>query len=165
MTPRPSIIFLTTSAAVLAIALIDRHRATASAHPAAQRAVPALAAEGHVIQVHDIRPIIEDAMSFSAALQRLARDPHDAPVPPPQPRPRVAGCFGTIGGTNSGPDLAYEIAEFLRGAVDRESWIENGGRHARIDAWAGRLVITQTPANQQRIAELLGSLAVRQRNR
>jgi hypothetical protein len=43
--------------------------------------------------------------------------------------------------------------------IDPESWIENGGATGQLQHWSGRLIVTQSPANQKRIAELLKSLA------
>lgn len=51
-----------------------------------------------------------------------------------------------------------ELGTIVRDTVDADSWRDNGGSVGALRYWAGRLIVTQTPANQRQVEGLLDQL-------
>jgi Flp pilus assembly secretin CpaC len=78
------------------------------------------------------------------------------------------GVFGGGGGTTGGgagastqqktDDLVKAITDLVKETVDRESWIENGGKFGSLKFLSGQLIVTQTPENQRQLVSLLDKL-------
>ena len=143
MTARSQIIALAALASVLAIAVIESHRSQA-----ARLRAPPLAAgpasPGYVIETHDLRATVRDAMAFTAALERIGRGDGHSPVP------------------STASEVAVAASWLIKNVIDPHTWSSNGGPQSQAEMWAGRFIVTQSPANQQRIAELLRALPIRQ---
>ncbi|MGE5612021.1 MAG: hypothetical protein ACM359_22430 [Bacillota bacterium] len=51
-----------------------------------------------------------------------------------------------------------EIMTLIRETIDRESWIDNGGKFGSLKYLTGQLIVNQTPENQRKMASLLDKL-------
>lgn len=51
-----------------------------------------------------------------------------------------------------------DLIHLIRESIDRDSWVDNGGRIGSVRPILGRLVITQSPKAHQQIEELLAKL-------
>src|SRR5262249_11963675 len=50
--------------------------------------------------------------------------------------------------------LVHQITDLIRENIDRESWVDNGGKFGSLKFLSGQLIVTQTPENQNRIVSL-----------
>ncbi|HEV8604362.1 MAG TPA: hypothetical protein VGQ99_03290 [Tepidisphaeraceae bacterium] len=55
-------------------------------------------------------------------------------------------------------ELVQEIQNLIKETVDRESWIDNGGKFGSLKFLSGQLIVTQTPENQRQLVSLLDKL-------
>ncbi len=55
-------------------------------------------------------------------------------------------------------ELVMEIQNLIKETVDRESWIDNGGKFGSLKFLSGQLIVTQTPENQRQLVSLLDKL-------
>jgi hypothetical protein len=139
-----------------------------------------------VMRVYDVRELIRDCIEFSYTVVALAelREPRprtpdgrreDSAASAPATRPTAGAPFTAPSGSSAGglgdclgndPTAAHALEmELVEGlmtliteSVDRESWVDNGGRFGQIKYWSGLLVITETAENHDRILELLQTL-------
>jgi hypothetical protein len=110
--------------------------------------------EPTVTRIYNIR----DLLSYDIAFRRA----HDIHFTPPAVAPGDVGT-GTANGRRSSPTNAVEeqigeLQDIVRDTVDRDSWIDNGGKFGSIKSFSDQLIITQTPANHDKIASLLSQL-------
>lgn len=62
---------------------------------------------------------------------------------------------------NDHPNFVTAVVELIHtitNTVARDSWVDNGGKAGSVGVFAGRLIVTQTPAHQRQIAGLLARL-------
>ena len=60
--------------------------------------------------------------------------------------------------TTSKKAMVREITKLIENTVDRNTWVDNGGTVGTIREISGQLVVSQTPAAQQKITSLLQQL-------
>lgn len=72
---------------------------------------------------------------------------------------------GTTGTGNAGEEetltrteMVTQILDLVRNTIDRDSWIDNGGRVGSIAELSGQIVVTQTADNHTRLLDLLKQL-------
>ena len=161
-----------------------RHRAGAVEPPVAAPATTATVARESrdtVTRVYDVRDLIIDIPDFTfspelhgwpepttlpAAPLPAAESPHAAtPTPRPTPAPASAPA-ATAATTTAADDVPDHVrAERVRklmaditGTVDPMSWRDNTGTLGSIRELSGQLIVTQTPANHERILAKLDAL-------
>ncbi len=55
-------------------------------------------------------------------------------------------------------EMVHGITALIKDTIDRESWIDNGGKFGALKFLSGQLIVTQTPDNQQQLVSLLDKL-------
>jgi hypothetical protein len=101
---------------------------------------------GRVLRVYDVRPIIDELSS---------RHPLTSTTQP------AAQGDGPPGGSSSGPspeEATEALVRMIQAMVEPETWRDQSWGEGFARPFAGRLVITQTPENHRKIAELLRTL-------
>ena len=109
------------------------------------------------VRFYDVRALLRDSISFSAAVKRLNSA---LPAPP------AAGSAGADGSESTRDEhlapleqiVVRDLSALLTKTIDPKSWADNGGR-GQIHYWAGRLIVSQTDDNHRQIAELLKLLS------
>jgi hypothetical protein len=104
------------------------------------------------IRLYNVRDLLINAMRFHRSFEHAARGGG--------PAPSLAGTRvnGGAGITWQEGDLADQLRQLIMDTVDRDAWIEHGGRSASIHYWAGKFLIVQTPENQDEIERFLSLL-------
>jgi hypothetical protein len=95
-------------------------------------------------RIYDVRDLVDEVIRYS----NLKR--------PAQPVTIGAGGAGAqpyVG--MSGDDAEQMLSDMIQEHVSKDSWKDNGGSAGALRAFAGRLVITQTPDAHRRIKALL----------
>ncbi|MFI5377799.1 MAG: hypothetical protein ACHRHE_00715 [Tepidisphaerales bacterium] len=99
-----------------------------------------------VLRVYDVRDIITEAMKGPARWTL-----------------RLGGGARGGGRANSLEPVTeasaiQDLSDIIKEEVDRENWVDNGGRSGELHYFGGMLVISQTPANHQQIEDILAKL-------
>ena len=135
-----------------------------------------------ITQVYDIRdllvipPDVDEPPSFGLQRRDSAYrvDPRSSAI---SAAARPSGPFASPGGTpgtGSYPgaaragvlpsnsqrteELVREIMDLIKDTVDRDSWIDNGGKVGSLRYLSGQLIVTQTPDTQRQVVSLLDRL-------
>ena len=135
-----------------------------------------------ITQVYDIRdllvipPDVDEPPSFGLQRRDSAYrvDPRSSAI---SASARPSGPFASPGGTpgtGSYPgaaragvlpsnsqrteELVREIMDLIKDTVDRDSWIDNGGKVGSLRYLSGQLIVTQTPDTQRQVVSLLDRL-------
>ena len=102
-----------------------------------------------VITVYDIRDLIADPTEFE--------HPPDYPISVGSGRPPQENHRAPVAQPND-KQAIEDISNLIKETVDRESWVDNGGKTGQIKYLSGQLIITQTKPNHLVVAGLLDKL-------
>jgi hypothetical protein len=107
-----------------------------------------------VLRTYDVRDLILGTIRARRSLRKLSGEP----LPPYN---HSSGGISYAYPSRPAPieeTVCAEISAFLTETAGQDSWTENGGKIGTIHYYAGRLIITQTPDNHERIRDLLNLL-------
>ncbi len=128
-------------------------------------------AQQKVVRVYDIQDLLVKAPNFSnfpqfnlqSATQNTSTSVSSGSAGAANNRGNLFG--GGAGGagsaqstTTSKKAMVREITKLIENTVDRNTWVDNGGSVGTIREISGQLVVSQTPAAQQKITSLLQQL-------
>ena len=111
---------------------------------------------GTSTRLYDVRDLIDQIIAYQRS---HAPPPSSAP---PQTEPTQAGVTNQLfaGRATAGDDeVAVEtLVKTIEDQSVADTWKDNGGSEGSIREFAGRLIITQTPENHQKVVQLLRAL-------
>ncbi len=128
-------------------------------------------AQQKVVRVYDIQDLLVKAPNFSnfpqfnlqSATQNTSTSVSSGSAGTANNQGNLFG--GGSGGagsaqstTTSKKAMVREITKLIENTVDRNTWVDNGGSVGTIREISGQLVVSQTPAAQQKITSLLQQL-------
>jgi hypothetical protein len=102
---------------------------------------------GQVVCVYDVRPILDDLIEY-----------HRDRVPATRPAQDDAGTAASRAAVPSLDEATEGLVRMIQATVEPDGWRDQSWGEGFARPFAGRLVITQTPENHRKIAELLRRL-------
>ncbi len=128
-------------------------------------------AQQKVVRVYDIQDLLVKAPNFSnfpqfnlqSATQNTNTTATSGSAGTANNQGNLFGGGGNGAGsaqstTTSKKAMVREITKLIENTVDRNTWVDNGGTVGTIREISGQLVVSQTPAAQQKITSLLQQL-------